>query len=982
LIVLLWTIALSCPFSASAASTDETDFWESKEIGSNYFTDLKTVVHKVEGGTMDGVHAYCLQYQFASPKGLHYTKKLSVDKNIKYCLRYGYPNNSSEIAGKPLETATEAYLATKLAIWRSSQDSSDFVGVPISLSGLHPKNAAGKRVLAAGIALYNKAKSGYSVPKAPSHPKPTFTLPSAKEKAVTPDKKRIKDYTVAGPFSASIPTASHIEDAKFTAKLSGAPSGSYIGNASGTKISNFVSATKYYVYIPTNAKNLSSPGSTKVTLTASYSYQYETEFKVTAFSIEHGQNMAVTAKPSFASETISANANFDVTWTSLELVKIDTKKTPIPDTEFELAYKVGTAWTVLGKATTDKSGKIKWPGLGLGDYRLTETRPNPDFSSPDEFGESNAKLFTVASTSSPMVQTFINTAITTGCEVDIDTINLTSAAYRSLPDEEDFDNVDNESYHYDLDYRSLANVFADEFVVDDSLDGVKDGLIRVNTLWTAVSWGDADGKMNVWYKTNLTDSKHNYSNLSAMSTNPTNPNNPSKKPVYPNTGYKLWASNVSTASQTRLDVSNLALEDGEYITAIRYEHGKVNRGFTTRNYLRDTKNQVSHDILSKAVADVTSPVSNNQDWTPNLKDASYSKEAKAAKGLCPVTYLVTCPNPLDSSTLIVDRVTANIARNIVLTDQDDDIVGTYPIETFTMTPKADPVKFEHKVYGIENYEKMAADEEEELIKEVINEITEEEKEVINEIAEEEKEVPKKIAEEKKEVINEIAEKEKVAIVPKTTDGFPIVPVLIACFGALLTGILIVLMRGKLKHFKVMCMVMAVATAGMFTLGTVSVFADNNDDTGDTKEFTYTVNGEIDTDSYDNSDGEDSFEPEIYIDNGRYTGIVYLTEVNSTPNYKSFERKVDKTKVYSELDEEEVLYLPNEADFELTTDESIDSKATVSLKRAGLKLEITDEDSLGIPCEWEATAVFRGLEQYLDVHSYSSEAVYVGELTKK
>jgi hypothetical protein len=428
-----------------------------------------------------------------------------------------------------------------------------------------------------------------------------------------------------------------------------------------------------------------------------------------------------------------------------------------------------------------------------------------------------------------------------------------------------------------------------------------------------------------------------------------------------------------------LTIVGRKLADGEYITGMRYEHGRVNRGFTTKNYASDSKNLMDADET-------------NLDWTPSAEAPYYDANSAAATGLKPVTYLVTCPKPLDSSTLITNKVKANIARNIALTDQDTDKVGTYPIETFSVEPKAAPPEFENEIYKIPAYEihEPKPIPEPKLIPEpeptpalipVQPEIITPDAPVIPLAPIVSVVPPTPLA----PLAPPLAPKPSSSDAPKTSDGFPIVAVLISFFGALLAGILIFLFRGRLKHFKAICIILAVATVGMFSIGTVAVFGEDADEWSDLppeQNFTFTAKGEISLASYDDSEGKDSFEPEVYIDDGQYCGYVYLKGVESSPNYESFERKVDKTKVYSNLDEEEVLYLPSEADFEVTTDEDLDSVKTASLKRAGLKLEVTAKDSSGIPCEWEATAIFRGLEQYQDVHSYNSEAVYEGVLARK
>ena len=197
--------------------------------------------------------------------------------------------------------------------------------------------------------------------------------------------------------------------------------------------------------------------------------------------------------------------------------------------------------------------------------------------------------------------TFTNTYTTTdpedliiSAEVYKDTIRRTSAAYVSLPNKEGFNNVGNEEehYRYDVHFRSTSNVAADEFVVDDPLENVGMGHVRIEGLWTPVVWGSTDGLFNVWFKTNKTNDKFTYSTATVR-------RNTHLTAAYPNTGYKLWARNLSTDKQYYLDVSRLNLAEGEYITAIRYEYGGVEVGFTSMNTYRDSWNG-EHRTQSKA----------------------------------------------------------------------------------------------------------------------------------------------------------------------------------------------------------------------------------------------------------------------------------------------------------------------------------------------------------------------------------------------
>lgn len=66
------------------------------------------------------------------------------------------------------------------------------------------------------------------------------------------------------------------------------------------------------------------------------------------------------------------------------------------------------------------------------------------------------------------------------------------------------------------------------------------------------------------------------------------------------TGWKLWRADVPTTEATELAVADLGLEEGEHVTAIRFEYGRVEQGFTTRDggWDREGIKDVHDDIAS------------------------------------------------------------------------------------------------------------------------------------------------------------------------------------------------------------------------------------------------------------------------------------------------------------------------------------------------------------------------------------------------
>lgn len=160
------------------------------------------------------------------------------------------------------------------------------------------------------------------------------------------------------------------------------------------------------------------------------------------------------------------------------------------------------------------------------------------------------------------------------------------------------DNSDG-SFEYSLDYRSTSSTWTDEFTVYDPLDGVNTGYARLDSIMTAQGFEDYDGKMNVWYRTNKTPSDYTGDIDKANATledghvNPwitgdtrgedslkNDPDGDGRIIDY--TGWRLWEKDVPTTAASKLNVADLKLDSDEYVTAFRFEYGRVEKGFTTR----------------------------------------------------------------------------------------------------------------------------------------------------------------------------------------------------------------------------------------------------------------------------------------------------------------------------------------------------------------------------------------------------------------
>ncbi|MDR3304559.1 MAG: leucine-rich repeat protein [Clostridiales Family XIII bacterium] len=338
-------------------------------------------------------------------------------------------------------------------------------------------------------------------------------------------------------------------------------------------------------------------------------------------------------------------------------------------------------------------------------------------------------------------------------QIDKDTIKQTSSMYNTLYSTENYENVgkDKERYRYDINFRSLANMRLDEYIVTDPFESADPSIdqTRMEELWTPLAWGDVDGKVDVLYKT------HSGSGISGGAVPSTMDNG--QDGAYSNAGWKVWALGIpanAPGPQTHLLVSDLGLAEGDYVTAIRFSYGSVKVGFTTLNTARRSVNGQHRDTITGvidsdmigeidsipageskemktlAAADGFAPLralvntlaapfgfaplaapdggvkalagegleANRLNWAPSQGDPYYAQGAAAATGLKPATYLVKPPREADGYEEIVSSAYSIGARNVLdpvdgktvrsLMANDQDAVRTLTIGTFI--PGLDP----------------------------------------------------------------------------------------------------------------------------------------------------------------------------------------------------------------------------------------------------------------------------------------------------
>lgn len=291
-------------------------------------------------------------------------------------------------------------------------------------------------------------------------------------------------------------------------------------------------------------------------------------------------------------------------------------------------------------------------------------------------------------------------------------------------------------FTYTIDYRSTSSTWADEFTTTDFLTCSKEDQAHLEALTTPISSGDYDGKMNVWYQTNMTntpaqekiqDAENNEQKESetteqtqesestnaqenetanACSTNPYNPDNPNNERMYNFDNWRLWSQDLSTQESTTLFVEDLQLKEGEYITALAFEHGRVEEGFGTLSQEDEQWNRreryENDDTLENAF-DSTELSSWNNETCSQVLDALYQEKTVYVPA---VLFMKATDEMLQSEDIeLWNDARIDIYHNLEFHDEDkDSVVQTtvqYPTDTtdnpieklLTTLPKTEDLGF-------------------------------------------------------------------------------------------------------------------------------------------------------------------------------------------------------------------------------------------------------------------------------------------------
>lgn len=281
-------------------------------------------------------------------------------------------------------------------------------------------------------------------------------------------------------------------------------------------------------------------------------------------------------------------------YTKIEISKKEFVDGPeIPGATLELVDSNGNrmdSWV-----STDKPHYISM--LPPGKYTLIER------ITPSNYDQSERVEFEIRDDGSIQTAVMLDKPITINPKIDKRQEIATPTADNTEPNGDGANNAvaqhQKGTFEYSLDYMNDSNTWVDEFTVYDPLDGVSTGVVRLDGLSTSQGYKDYDGKLNIWYQTNKTPSDYADDRYKANATIDDGHVNPwisgdtrgdSAKlndsdgdgRILDYTGWKLWQKDVPAISSMTLPVSTLNLSDGEYVTGIRLEYGRVEKGFTTR----------------------------------------------------------------------------------------------------------------------------------------------------------------------------------------------------------------------------------------------------------------------------------------------------------------------------------------------------------------------------------------------------------------
>ena len=332
-----------------------------------------------------------------------------------------------------------------------------------------------------------------------------------------------------------------------------------------------------------------SDGTVSIEHLAEGSYRMR-ELSAPAGYVRNSQTFAFTVTSDGRTEGVDAwTQTVTDDYTKVHVSKRDvTNEAEVPGAKLTITDSDGNVVDSWTSTTEDHVINAMAPGR----YTLTEEM------TPNTYDKANSVEFEVRETGEVQTVTMYDEPISIEGQIDkrqeiADPTHERTQANGDGQNRAEVSESEDGSYDYTLDFRSTSSTWTDEFTVTDTLDCANAGLARLTGITTPVAWQDHDGKLNVWYKTNQTDDGYQ-DESGANATLCDGHENPwltdastsealgDDARALDYSGWRLWQADVDATKATELSVADLGLADGEYVTGIRLEYGRVEEGFTTR----------------------------------------------------------------------------------------------------------------------------------------------------------------------------------------------------------------------------------------------------------------------------------------------------------------------------------------------------------------------------------------------------------------
>ena len=293
--VLALIIAVATFFIGST-QTDAANMPSSLNMGSAggkleyisglYFQPMKTT---------NGIVVYCLDINKNTTQNTTVYLTRELDAGMAYLIQNGYPNK------RFTNDTTKDHYITQMAIWWYLDDTtgSSNLWYSAKYTSYDPYNLRSyvKNLVAA-------AKNARSV----GYPTKTISASIAKKQMTIGQTKK---YYISDAITVNAP-------GNYTVSLSGAPSGSFVADASGNVKNTFSANEKFNVYVPVASVN-NTLTNLKVNISSSYTYNKVYEYKA-------NNNYVQNVLPAYllpVSKQLSTSIDLSIFKSKVTITKID-----------------------------------------------------------------------------------------------------------------------------------------------------------------------------------------------------------------------------------------------------------------------------------------------------------------------------------------------------------------------------------------------------------------------------------------------------------------------------------------------------------------------------------------------------------------------------------------------------------------------------------------------------------------------------------